>query len=132
MVDVGAGHVSGGSPWPIVPGLVLGGRGSRPARHPVGERRPRRGAVQRGRRRLRLFTTAQQLGGAIGVAAVGTVFFGYLDGHTFLASFQHSAPYVMAAFVASGLLAVILPRTAVDEEALVAGDDSDISIEWRD
>jgi hypothetical protein len=78
-----------------------------------------------------LFTTAQQLGGAIGVAAVGTVFFSYLDGHTFLASFQHSAPYVMAAFVASGLLALILPRIAVGEEELVADDASDISIEWR-
>jgi hypothetical protein len=94
------------------------------AREPRDRRRTDRGAARK-------TPTAQQLGGAIGVAAVGTVF-GYLDGHTFLASFQHSAPYVMAALVASGLLALILPGTAVDEEALVAGDDSDISIEWRD
>jgi hypothetical protein len=37
----------------------------------------------------------------------------------------------MAAFVASGLLALILLRTAVGEEELVADDASDISIEWR-
>jgi EmrB/QacA subfamily drug resistance transporter len=132
IVDLGAEHVSGGSPWPIVPGLVLGGAGLAlliiPLANVVLAAVPSSAAGGASG----LFTTAQQLGGAIGVAVVGTVFFGYLDGHTFLASFQHSAPYVMAAFVASGLLAVILPRTAVDEEALVAGDDSDISIEWRD
>jgi predicted MFS family arabinose efflux permease len=132
VVDVGAEHVSGGSPWPIVPGLVLGGAGLAllviPLANVVLAAVPSSAAGGASG----LFTTAQQLGGAIGVAAVGTVFFGYLDGRTFLASFQHSAPYVMAAFVASGLLALILPGTAVDEEALVADDDSDISIEWRD
>jgi EmrB/QacA subfamily drug resistance transporter len=132
LVDLGAEHVgAGGSPWPIVPGLALGGAGLAllviPLANVVLAAVPSSAAGGASG----LFTTAQQLGGAIGVAAVGTVFFGYLDGHTFLASFQHSAPYVMAAFVASGLLALILPRTAVDEEELVADDDSDISIEWR-
>ncbi len=42
-----------------------------------------------------LFSTAQQPGGALGVALFGTVFFGYLDGHSFEAALVHTAPYAM-------------------------------------
>ncbi len=45
-----------------------------------------------------LFGTAQQLGGALGVALFGTVFFGYLSGHSFEAAIVHTAPYAMGAF----------------------------------
>ena len=45
-----------------------------------------------------LFGTAQQLGGALGVALLGTVFFGYLNGHSFEAAIVHTAPYAMGAF----------------------------------
>src|SRR5208282_4325195 len=38
-----------------------------------------------------LFSTAQQLGGAIGVALLGTVFFGYLNGHSFEAAIVPAA-----------------------------------------
>ena len=66
-----------------------------------------------------LFGTAQQLGGALGVALLGTVFFGYLDGgRTFEASLVHTAPYAMGAFALCGVLSLLLPRTAVSEEAL--------------
>ncbi|HME65885.1 MAG TPA: MFS transporter, partial [Streptosporangiaceae bacterium] len=65
-----------------------------------------------------LFSTAQQLGGAVGVALLGTVFFGYLNGHTFEASIVHTAPYAMGAFALCAVLAMLLPRTAVSEEAL--------------
>jgi hypothetical protein len=40
-----------------------------------------------------LFSTAQELGGAIGVALLGTVFFGHLSGHSFEAAIVHTAPY---------------------------------------
>jgi hypothetical protein len=63
-----------------------------------------------------LFTTVQQFGGAIGVAAIGSVFFGYPNGHSFLAAFRHSAPYAVAAFLACGVLSLVLPRTAVADE----------------
>jgi len=65
-----------------------------------------------------LFSTAQQLGGALGVALIGTVFFGYLDGHSFQAALVHAAPYAMGAFALCGLLSLLLPKTAVSEEAL--------------
>ena len=65
-----------------------------------------------------LFSTAQQLGGALGVALLGTVFFGYLNGHSFEAALVHTAPYAMGAFALCGVLALLLPRTAVSEEAL--------------
>src|SRR6266571_4781171 len=65
-----------------------------------------------------LFSTAQQLGGALGVALLGSVFFGYLNGHSFEAALVHTAPYAMGAFALCGVLALLLPRTAVSEEAL--------------
>src|SRR5438445_35531 len=65
-----------------------------------------------------LFSTAQQLGGALGVALLGTVFFGYLNGHSFEAALVHTAPYAMGAFALCGVLSLLLPRTAVSEDAL--------------
>src|SRR5262249_12995532 len=60
---------------------------------------------------------AQQLGGAIGVAIGGTVFFGYLSaGHTFVAAFSRTAPYVIGAFLLCALASLLLPRTAVADE----------------
>ena len=66
-----------------------------------------------------LFGTAQQLGGALGVAVFGTVFFGYLSGHSFGASIVHTAPYAMGAFALCAVLSMLLPRTAVAGEALI-------------
>ncbi len=66
-----------------------------------------------------MFGTAQQLGGALGVAVFGTVFFGYLTGHWFQAAIVHTAPYSMGAFALCAVLALLLPRTAVSEEALL-------------
>jgi hypothetical protein len=47
---------------------------------------------------------------------IGTVFFDYLDGHSFHAAFTHSAPYAAAAFLVSAALSLVLPRTAVADE----------------
>jgi hypothetical protein len=66
-----------------------------------------------------LFGTAQQLGGALGVAVFGTVFFGYLNGHSFQAAIVHTAPYAMGAFALCAVLSMLLPRTAVAGEALI-------------
>jgi NAD dependent epimerase/dehydratase family len=57
-----------------------------------------------------------QLGGALGVALVGTVFFGQLEAHSFTDAFEHSAPVVIGLFLAAALLSLALPRTAVSEE----------------
>ena len=52
------------------------------------------------------------------MALLGTVFFGYLDGHSFQAALIHTAPYAIGAFALCGILSMLLPRTAVSEEAL--------------
>jgi hypothetical protein len=71
-----------------------------------------------------LFSTAQQLGGALGVALVGTIFFGWVtSGHTFAAAMSRSAPYAIGAFALCAALSLLLPRTAVSEEALIGASD---------
>jgi len=52
------------------------------------------------------------------VALGGTVFFGYLNGHSFQAALVHTVPYAMGAFVLCAVLSMLLPRTAVPEESL--------------
>ena len=113
-----APHVGlNGSPWPVVPGLVVAGMGLSllviPLVNVVLAAVP--AAVAGGASGL--FSTAQQLGGALGVALLGTVFFGYLNGHSFEAAMVHTAPYAMGAFALCGVLSLLLPRTAVSEEA---------------
>ena len=117
-VVLGSGNVGRGSdPWPIVPGLVVAGVGLSllviPLVNVVLAAVPQQAAGGAGG----MFSTAQQLGGALGVAVVGTVFFSGLDDGSFTASFQHSAPVVIALFLAAAALALVLPRTAVGEEA---------------
>jgi MFS family permease len=115
-----ASHVGvNGSPWPVVPGLVVAGAGLAllviPLVNVVLAAVP--AGVAGGASGL--FGTAQQLGGALGVAVFGTVFFGYLTGHSFQAAIVHTAPYAMGAFALCAVLALLLPRTAVSEEALL-------------
>jgi EmrB/QacA subfamily drug resistance transporter len=116
-VLIGAPHVGNGSdPWPVVPGLVLAGAGLSlliiPLVNVVLAAVPHEVAGGAGG----MFSTAQQLGGALGVALVGTVFFGQIESHSFTDSFEHSAPIVIGLFVAAALLSLALPRTAVTEE----------------
>jgi EmrB/QacA subfamily drug resistance transporter len=116
-VLLGASHVGTGSdPWPVVPGLVLAGAGLSlmiiPLVNVVLAAVPQEIAGGAGG----VFSTAQQLGGALGVALVGTVFFTQLESRPFTEAFKHSSLVVMGLFLASGLLALALPRTAVSEE----------------
>jgi MFS family permease len=62
------------------------------------------------------FSTAQQLGGALGVAVVGGAFFARLGAGGFDAAFQAAMPWVVGAFALSGVLCFALPRTALSEE----------------
>jgi EmrB/QacA subfamily drug resistance transporter len=116
-VLLGASHVGTGSdPWPVVPGLVLAGAGLSlmiiPLVNVVLAAVPQEIAGGAGG----VFSTAQQLGGALGVALVGTVFFTQLESRPFTEAFKHSSLVVIGLFLASGLLALALPRTAVSEE----------------
>jgi EmrB/QacA subfamily drug resistance transporter len=116
-VLLGASHVGTGSdPWPVVPGLVIAGAGLSlmiiPLVNVVLAAVPNEVAGGAGG----MFSTSQQLGGAIGVALIGTVFFTQLESHPFTDAFKHTMPVVIGLFLAASLLALALPRTAVTEE----------------
>ena len=108
-----------GSPWPVVPGLVVCGAGLALLIIPLVNVVLAAVPVEAAGGASGLFSTAQQLGGAVGVALFGTVFFGYLSGHSFEASMLHTAPYAIGAFALCAVLALLLPRTAVSEDALI-------------
>lgn len=116
-VLLGAGHVGNGSdPWPVVPGLVVAGAGLSlmiiPLVNVVLAAVPHEVAGGAGG----IFSTSQQLGGAIGVAVVGTVFFSQLGRHPFTDAFEHTALVVIGLFLIAALLSLALPRTALAEE----------------
>jgi hypothetical protein len=113
------------SPWPVVPGLVVAAAGlallvillanvvlaAVPAEAAGGA--------------SGLFSTAQQLGGAVGAALLGTVFFGWVtSGNTFAAATTHTGPYAAGAFMLCALLSLLLPRTTVSDSALIGSDDA--------
>jgi EmrB/QacA subfamily drug resistance transporter len=116
-IVLGASHVGIGSdPWPVVPGLVIAGIGLSlmiiPLINVVLAAVPHGVAGGAGG----VFTTAQQLGGALGIAIVGSVFFSELSSHSFTASFKDAMPVVIGLFLAASALALALPKTAVGEE----------------
>ena len=118
-VALAAPHVGvNGSPWPIVPGLVVAGAGLALLVIPLVNVVLAAVPAEVAGGASGLFSTAQQLGGALGVALLGSVFFGYLGRHSFEAALVHTAPYAMGAFALCGILSLLLPRTAVSEEAL--------------
>jgi MFS family permease len=69
-----------------------------------------------------VFSTAQQLGGALGVAVIGTVFFGHSGGRPSLGAFQTAAIIAAAAFALCGVLTAGLPRQALSEEDVLELD----------
>jgi len=118
-ISLAAPHVGlGGSPWPVVPGLVVAGAGLALLVIPLVNVVLAAVPVEAAGGAAGLFSTAQQLGGAVGVALLGTVFFGYLNGHSFEAAIVRTAPYAIGAFALCAILSMLLPRTAVSEEAL--------------
>jgi EmrB/QacA subfamily drug resistance transporter len=113
-----------GSPWPVVPGLAAAGAGLALLLIPLGSVVLAAVPAEAAGGASGLFSTAQQLGGAIGVALLGTIFFGWVtSGHTFAAAMSRSAPYAVGAFALCAALSLLLPRTAVSEEALITADD---------
>jgi EmrB/QacA subfamily drug resistance transporter len=118
-VDVGAHHVgTGTNPWPLVPGLVVAGAGLSLLVIPLVNVVLAAVPAEAAGGASGLFSTAQQLGGAIGVAVAGTIFFGYLGRHSFQAAFVHTAPYAAGALLICAVLSLTLPRTASTDEGL--------------
>jgi MFS family permease len=126
-IAVGAHHVGAGTgPWPLVPGLVVSGVGLSlfviPLVNVVLAAVPAHAAGGASG----LFGTAQQIGGAVGVAVMGTIFFGDLEGGTFKGAFLGVAPYLVAVYVVAALLCLALPARAVDEDAALEAEDEDV------
>jgi len=118
--DVGVGA----SPWPVVPGLAVAGGGLAMLVIPLGNVVLAAVPAEAAGGASGLFGTAQQLGGAIGVAALGTIFFGWVaSGHTFAAAMTRGAPYAIGAFAVCAALSLLLPRTAVADSVLI-GDET--------
>jgi hypothetical protein len=61
------------------------------------------------------FSTAQQLGGALGIAVIGTVFFSERETESFTDAFTSALPIAGGLFLIAAALAHVLPRTAVGE-----------------
>jgi MFS family permease len=118
--DVGVG----GSPWPVVPGLAVAGGGLALLVIPLGNVVLAAAPAEAAGGASGLFGTAQQLGGAIGVAVLGTIFFGWVtSGHSFAAAMTRGAPYAIGAFAVCAALSLLLPRTAVTDSVLI-GDET--------
>ncbi len=123
-IAVGAHHVGTGTgPWPLVPGLLVSGLGLAllviPLVNVVLAAVPAYAAGGASG----LFSTAQQLGGAIGVAVMGTIFFGDLAGGSFRGAFINTVPYLIGVFLVAGALCLCLPSTAVSEDAALEAED---------
>ena len=110
---------SGPGPWPLIPGLVIAGAGLGllvvPLVNVVLAAVPARDAGGA----AGVFSTAQQLGGALGVAVIGTVFFNHSRGAPSLGAFQAAATLVAVGFVLCGVLALGLPGNALSEHDVI-------------
>jgi EmrB/QacA subfamily drug resistance transporter len=113
-IGIGAHQLGAGtSPWPLVPGLVVAGAGLAlliiPLVNVVLAAVPSEAAGGASG----MFNTAQELGGAIGVAIIGTLFFGRAGAHPLGEAFTHTAPYIVILFLIAGALSFVLPQIAV-------------------
>ncbi|HEX5294719.1 MAG TPA: MFS transporter [Streptosporangiaceae bacterium] len=120
-VLLGVSHVTAaGRPWAIVPGLVVAGAGLSLLVIPLVNVVLAAVPAQVAGGASGLFSTAQQLGGALGVAIIGTVFFGAAGAHSFAAAFTRTAPYAIGAFALCAVLSLLLPGKALTDEELTA------------
>jgi hypothetical protein len=75
-----------------------------------------------------LFGTAQQLGGAVGVAVLSSAFFARLPGHGFTSAFAHATPLAVVGYLLCGVCCLLLPRTAVAEDPSVMADSEAVLV----
>jgi EmrB/QacA subfamily drug resistance transporter len=114
--DVAAHHVGEQvSSWALVPGLAVAGAGLGLLVVPLVNVVLAAVPTEEAGEASGVFSTAQQLGGALGVAILGTLFFDALGDHGFTGAFTHAAPFAAGGYVLCALLSLALPRTAVEE-----------------
>ncbi len=75
-----------------------------------------------------LFSTAQQLGGALGVAVLTSVFFARLPEHGFTSAFAKATPYAVGGYLLCAGLCLLLPKTAVAEDPSLELEDEAVLV----
>jgi MFS family permease len=110
-------------PWHLAPALLVGGIGmgiTMPSLFDfiLAEVPSRHAGSASG-----VVNTVAQIGGAAGIAIVGAIFFGLVEGmsaapaETFTAAIERTLGYQVAAFASSALLAFLLPGRVASREA---------------
>lgn len=108
--------VIGGAPingWTLVPGLVIAGAGLALLVIPLSNVVISAVPAQSAGGASGVLSTAQQLGGAIGIGIVGQIFFTALRTSGFRQAFEGAAPWVAVGFIICAVLSLTLPRKAV-------------------
>jgi len=116
----GSAHVGS---WSLVPGLVVAGAGLGLLAVPLVNVALSAVDADVAGEASGVFSTAQQFGGALGVALIGTAFFRQLDHHSYSSAFAAAGIWVAVAFTACGIVSAALPRTAVGDDVLAAGSE---------
>ncbi|MBO1333507.1 MFS transporter [Streptomyces sp. VRA16 Mangrove soil] len=98
--------------WPLVPGLVVAGAGLGLLVVPLVNVVLSPVPAELAGGASGILSTAQQFGGALGAAVLGTIFFGQIGGGLTHA-LTVAMPWVVAGFVLCALLCTALPRKAV-------------------
>ncbi|WP_329549979.1 MFS transporter [Streptomyces sp. NBC_01356] len=103
--------------WPLVPGLVLAGVGLILLVIPLVNTILSAVPGQLAGGASGILSTAQQFGGAIGVAVIGNVFFTHAQNKGLTDGIVHAAPWAIGGYIACALLCLALPRKAVGGQA---------------
>lgn len=107
------------NPWVLAPLLLVAGAGLGSFIAPVTNIVLSRVRTSAAGAASGVFTTAQRVGGAVGVAAIGIVFYGSLPGSkagaasalAYSKAFQHALLYEIGVFALAFLLVFLLPRS---------------------
>ncbi|MEU2229927.1 MFS transporter [Streptomyces vietnamensis] len=99
--------------WPLVPGLVIAGAGLGFLVVPLVNIVLSAAPAELAGSASGVFSTAQQFGGALGAAAIGTAYFADL-------SLAAAMPWVLGAYLLTALLSLRLPASATSSTAAAA------------
>lgn len=103
-------------PWAVLPGLFVLGIGLVTANVSLSNVSLSAAPIHVAGTASGIWSTAQQFGGALGVAGVGAIFFGSLGGG-YTAAFTGGAVVVAVCLGASAVLGLMLPRTLLPPSA---------------
>ncbi|MEU1192852.1 MFS transporter [Streptomyces sp. NPDC005859] len=106
--------------WPLAPGLIVAGAGLGFLVVPLVNVVLSAVPADLAGGASGIFSTAQQFGGALGAAAIGTVFFGHTD-QGLTQALDTAMPWVTGGFVLCAGLCAMLPRTATSDPSGPSG-----------